>query len=99
MLGPLVPLSMLLSVALVLGAAAALASADILHMKDGRQVEGVVVEETDALVIIVSEERATVSVVERGEIRPTSDANELREVLQERLQVIDDASPDAEGVG
>ena len=56
-------------------------------------------EETDALVIIVSEERATVSVVERGEIRPTSDANELREVLQERLQVIDDASPDAEGVG
>lgn len=39
-----------LSVALVLGAAAALAGADILHMKDGREVEGVVVEETDALV-------------------------------------------------
>ena len=39
-------------------------------------------EETDALVIIVSEERATVSVVECGEIRPTSDANELREVLR-----------------
>jgi len=54
-------------------------------------------EETDALVIIVSEERATVSVVERGEIRPTSDANELREVLQERLQVIEDAPDTADG--
>ena len=50
-------------------------------------------EETDAIVIIVSEERATVSVVEHGEIRPTSDANELREVLQERLQVIEAPSP------
>lgn len=48
-------------------------------------------EETDAVVIIVSEERATVSVVERGELHPTRDANELREVLQERLQLLPDA--------
>lgn len=46
-------------------------------------------EETNALIIIVSEERATVSVVEGGKIHPTRDANELREVLQQRLQVVD----------
>jgi diadenylate cyclase len=35
-------------------------------------------EETDAVVIIVSEERGTVSVVRNGHLTPTSDANELR---------------------
>lgn len=40
-------------------------------------------EETDAVVIIVSEERGTVSLVVAGELRPTSDANELRERLLE----------------
>lgn len=43
-------------------------------------------EETDAVVIIVSEERGTVSLVERGQIIPTSDANELRQSLMERFQ-------------
>jgi diadenylate cyclase len=42
-------------------------------------------EETDAIVILVSEERGTVSVVSHGTIRPTRDANELRETLQELL--------------
>lgn len=40
-------------------------------------------EETDAMVIIVSEERGTVSLVMNGRIEPTSDANELRQRLQE----------------
>jgi len=39
-------------------------------------------EETDAIVLIVSEERGSVSVVQDGQITPTSDANELRERLQ-----------------
>ncbi len=42
-------------------------------------------EETDAVVIVVSEERGTVSIVEHGEVRPTADANELREALQKLL--------------
>ena len=39
-------------------------------------------EETYAIVLIVSEERGSVSVVQDGQITPTSDANELRERLQ-----------------
>lgn len=39
-----------LAAALLLGALALSAAADVLHMKDGRRVEGVVVEETDAVV-------------------------------------------------
>jgi DNA integrity scanning protein DisA with diadenylate cyclase activity len=35
-------------------------------------------EETDAVVIIVSEERGTVGVVVAGEVVPVADANELR---------------------
>lgn len=42
-------------------------------------------EETDALVIIVSEERGTVSLVEHGQITPASDPNELRQRLTERM--------------
>ncbi len=40
-------------------------------------------EETDAVVVIVSEERGTVSVVVAGEVRPVADANELRQRLVE----------------
>lgn len=43
-------------------------------------------EETDAVVLIVSEERGTVSLVENGQITPVSDANELRQQLLERFQ-------------
>ena len=40
-------------------------------------------EATDAVVIIVSEERGTVSLVLDGEVKPAADANELRQKLQE----------------
>ena len=43
-------------------------------------------EETDAVVIIVSEERGTVSLVENGQMTSVSDANELRQQLLERFQ-------------
>ena len=43
-------------------------------------------EETDAVAIIVSEERGTVSLVVKGKIIPTANANELREQIQEILQ-------------
>jgi diadenylate cyclase len=43
-------------------------------------------EETDAVAIIVSEERGTVSLVVSGRIIPTANANELREQIQEILQ-------------
>lgn len=43
-------------------------------------------EETDALIVIVSEERGTVSLVEHGELRAMADPNELREALQRSLQ-------------
>lgn len=46
-------------------------------------------ESTDAVVIIVSEERGTVSLVMRGTITPMSDANELRQKLQEIFQPVD----------
>jgi diadenylate cyclase len=46
-------------------------------------------ESTDAVVIIVSEERGTVSLVMRGTITPMSDANELRQKLQEIFQPTD----------
>lgn len=42
-------------------------------------------EATDALVIVVSEERGTVSIVEGGQIVPVADADDLRGRLQERL--------------
>ncbi len=43
-------------------------------------------EETDAIAIIVSEERGTVSIVTDGKITPTANANELRQQLQEIFQ-------------
>ncbi len=43
-------------------------------------------EETDAVAIIVSEERGTVSLVVGGRIVPTANANELREQIQEIFQ-------------
>ena len=45
-----------------------------------------VTEETDAIAIIVSEERGTVSLVQAGKIIPTQDANDLRQRLQEIFQ-------------
>lgn len=43
-------------------------------------------EETDAVVIVVSEERGAVSVVQEGRLTPCRDANELRSHLQAILQ-------------
>jgi diadenylate cyclase len=48
-------------------------------------------EETDAVAIIVSEERGTVSLVVNGRIIPTANANELREQIQEIFQTIPEA--------
>ncbi len=55
-------------------------------------------EETDALVIIVSEERGTVSVVENGTLQPMQDANELRQHLQTILTAASEQAP-AEAAG
>ena len=43
-------------------------------------------EETDAVVIVVSEERGTVSLVLGGALTPVQDTNELRQKLQEIFQ-------------
>ena len=43
-------------------------------------------EDTDALIIIVSEERGAVSIVQEGKLTPCRDPNELRSRLQEILQ-------------
>lgn len=43
-------------------------------------------EETDAVVLIVSEERGTVGLVIAGELQPVADANELREKLLESFR-------------
>jgi diadenylate cyclase len=42
-------------------------------------------EETDALVVVVSEERGTVGLVEHGQLLTATDANDLRERLQKVL--------------
>lgn len=42
-------------------------------------------EETDAVIVVVSEERGTVSVVMHGALTPVADTNELRQRLQEVL--------------
>jgi DNA integrity scanning protein DisA with diadenylate cyclase activity len=43
-------------------------------------------EETDAVVVIVSEERGTVSLVVSGEVQPVADPNEMRERLLDCFQ-------------
>jgi diadenylate cyclase len=45
-----------------------------------------VTDETDAICLVVSEERGTVAIVEGGQIVPVADAKELRERLQEQLE-------------
>jgi uncharacterized protein (TIGR00159 family) len=42
-------------------------------------------EETDALCLVVSEERGTVALVSRGDITPVADPNDLRRLLIEKL--------------
>jgi diadenylate cyclase len=44
-------------------------------------------EQTDAIVLVVSEERGAVGVVEGGTLTPVADGNELRELLFHGLQV------------
>ncbi len=44
-------------------------------------------EATDAIAIVVSEERGTVALVEFGQVLPIADADDLREKLQERLGI------------
>lgn len=43
-------------------------------------------EETDAIVIVVSEERGTVAVASGGEVRPANDPSELRQRLLEAFE-------------
>lgn len=43
-------------------------------------------EETDAICVVVSEERGTVSLVDRGQVSPCADADELREKLLDIFQ-------------
>lgn len=44
-----------------------------------------ITEETDAITVVVSEERGTVSVVDGGTVLPVADADDLRACLQEKL--------------
>ncbi len=53
-------------------------------------------EETDAVAIIVSEERGTVSIVVDGRIVPTANANELREQFQQIFEVAPAPAAEAE---
>lgn len=43
-------------------------------------------EETDAICLVVSEERGTVSLVQDGQVVPVADANDLRQRLREGLE-------------
>lgn len=51
-----------------------------------------ITEETDAVALVVSEERGTVSIVDGGVVTPVADADDLRARLQEKL---DDARKQA----
>lgn len=55
-------------------------------------------EMTDALCIVVSEERGTVAIVVRGEIVPVADMNDLRQNLTEQLEREADEDPEPVGV-
>lgn len=44
-----------------------------------------ITEETDAIAVVISEERGTVAVVESGQLIPVADADDLRARLQERV--------------
>jgi len=52
-------------------------------------------EQTDAVVLIVSEERGTVSVAYNGSLDPVGDMNELRQKLQETLTAPPEPDPAA----
>ena len=41
---------------------------------------------TDAIVIVVSEERGTVGIVQEGQVQVVRDENEMRQVLFEAMQ-------------
>lgn len=56
-------------------------------------------EETDAVVVTVSEERGVVSLVLSGAITQVADTNELRELLQEILSPRDERAPAAPALG
>lgn len=54
-------------------------------------------EETDAVILIVSEERGTIGVVMHGELHPVADGNELRERLIEALRANESGAPPRRG--
>lgn len=55
-------------------------------------------EETDGLCLVVSEERGTVALVNRGEVTPVADTNDLRQRLVEKLEA-DEALAEPAGAG
>jgi diadenylate cyclase len=57
-------------------------------------------EAIDAICIVVSEERGTVALVKDGKVVPVADANDLRQVLTEKLEeAIDAGAPARAGSG
>ncbi|MGC6494234.1 MAG: diadenylate cyclase CdaA [Myxococcota bacterium] len=52
-------------------------------------------EQTDAICLLVSEERGTVALVQRGQVRPVADANDLRQRLNELLEREESEDEDA----
>lgn len=52
-----------------------------------------ITERTDALCLLVSEERGTVAMVLRGQVIPVVDSNDLRQKLQETFGVSGEVSP------
>ncbi len=55
-------------------------------------------EQTDGLCLVVSEERGTVALVNRGEVIPVADANDLRHRLVEKLEEEEVATPPSDAV-
>lgn len=54
-------------------------------------------EDTDAICLVVSEERGTVSLVQDGVVQPVADANDLRQRLREGLEKGGTEDPDDTG--